>query len=210
MENTFTKYFILIILLVILYTYFEGQTHEVTYVKSSVNGKEYLVRNLPDKQEAADLIGSIAEKLSTLVKHFKDNSIEDVMSQCNVKVDKAKLKKDIAQLISNYNPDKIKESTPDAKFTSYSVNKGEELVFCVRIKKEGDRLMELNTMTFVALHELSHLMTASIGHTQEFWDNFKIILQIAICKGIYEHIDFNSNPKPYCGIKITDTPYKPK
>lgn len=209
MENTFTKYFIIIILLVILYAYFEGQTHEVVYVKSKVNGKSYLVRNLKDKQQAADLLANIADKLSILVKHFEDNSVESVMKQCNVKVDKEKLKEDLARLISNYNSDNIKESTPDSKFTSYSVNKGQELVFCIRLKKEGDKLMDPNIMMFVALHELSHLMTQSTGHTKEFWDNFKIILQISICKGIYKHIDFNNNPKQYCSIEITDTPYKP-
>ena len=208
--ETFASFFLIIILLIIIYVYFEGITHEVVYVTSTINNQEYLVRNLDDKQEAANLLSEISIKLTTLVKHFKTNTVESIIEQCNVKTDKDKLAEDITRLISNYNPNKIKESTPDAKYTSYSVNKGEELVFCIRIKKEGEKLMPLNTMTFVALHELSHLMTKSIGHTPEFWENFKIILQIAICKGLYNHVDFNNNPQKYCGIEITDTPYKPK
>ena len=62
---------------------------------------------------------------------------------------------------------------------------------------------------FVALHEITHIMTKSVGHEQEFWDNFSFMLKIAIDNNIYTSVDFNNNPKQYCGIKITDTPYKP-
>lgn len=208
--DTFVSSFTVIILLVILYVYLEGRSYEVKFVKSSVNGKEYLVRNLPDKQEAANLIAKLSLKLEKVVNYISNNNVNSIIKNVGLKIkDKKKLETDFKRLQNNFNPDKIKESTPDAKFTSYSVNKGEELVFCVRIKKEGDKLMDINPMTFVALHELSHLMTKSVGHTQEFWDNFKIILQISIHIGVYKHIDFQINPEPYCGIEINDTPYKP-
>lgn len=208
--DTFVSSFTVIILLVILYVYLEGRSYEVKFVKSSVNGKEYLVRNLPDKQEAANLIAKLSLKLEKVVNYISNNDLNSIIKNVGLKIkDKKKLETDFKRLQNNFNPDKIKESTPDAKFTSYSVNKGEELVFCVRIKKEGDKLMDINPMTFVALHELSHLMTKSVGHTQEFWDNFKIILQISIHIGVYKHIDFQINPEPYCGIEINDTPYKP-
>jgi len=64
-------------------------------------------------------------------------------------------------------------------------------------------------MTFVSIYELAHLMTKNIGHEPEFWSNFKLLLKISIDNGIYKNIDFNSTPKPYCGIQITDTPLKP-
>ena len=106
------------------------------------------------------------------------------------------------------------ESTPDAEYTSYSVNKGEQIYFCLRAKSEdetkNERLAKHNIMMFVALHEMSHLMTKSVGHEQEFWDNFKILLKIGIKIGIYQHVDFNRQPVDYCGTKITDTPHKPK
>ena len=75
-------------------------------------------------------------------------------------------------------------------------------------KKEGETLVKENIMTFVSIHELAHLMTKSIGHEPEFWANFKLLLKISIDNGIYKNIDFNSTPKPYCGINITDTPLK--
>jgi len=121
---------------------------------------------------------------------------------------KTKLKDDINRLVQNFNPDAFSETTPDAKYTSYSVNKGEKIVFCLRDKKDGEELVKENIMTFVAIHELGHLMTKSIGHEPEFWNTFKLLLKIAIDNGLYKNIDFNSTPKEYCGVKITDTPLK--
>ena len=53
-------------------------------------------------------------------------------------------------------------------------------------------------------------MTKSVGHEPEFWNNFAFMLKIAIDNNIYTSVDFNNNPKAYCGIKITDAPYNPK
>ncbi len=62
-------------------------------------------------------------------------------------------------------------------------------------------------MTFVALHELSHVCTESIGHKQDFWQNFKWILQNAKEGGIYDPVDYKKSPQEYCGMKINDNPY---
>jgi hypothetical protein len=51
-------------------------------------------------------------------------------------------------------------------------------------------------------------MTESIGHTQEFWDNFRFILKNAIQKGYYTIQDFKKQPVRYCGTNITDSPLK--
>ena len=98
------------------------------------------------------------------------------------------------------------ETEKGSKYTSYSINKGEKLVFCLRSKDGTDKLTDLNTITFVALHELTHILTKSIGHTPEFWSNFKFILKIAVKLGIYKKVDYSINPKKYCGMTVTDTP----
>ena len=61
---------------------------------------------------------------------------------------------------------------------------------------------------FVAIHELAHLMTESIGHTPEFWDNMRFLLKKAIELKIYIKQDFRKSPVSYCGTKITDSPLK--
>ena len=53
---------------------------------------------------------------------------------------------------------------------------------------------------------MGHVITESIGHTQEFWDNFRYLLQKAISLGIYVKQDFKNNPQEYCGTQITDSP----
>ena len=234
---------IIITLIFIIYKYFEAQSYDITMVKSNINGKSYLVRNLENKQEAADLLGAIAVKLERLVnimydsgyetiytKYMKtivdkeiqtDKDISDKKKDINEGQDggsssstllentlKTTLREDIERLKKNFNPDAFSETTPDAKYTSYSVNKGEKIVFCLRDKKEGEKLVKENIMTFVSIHELAHLMTKSIGHEPDFWANFKLLLKVSIDNGLYKNIDFNSTPKPYCGINITDTPLK--
>ena len=234
---------IIISLIIIIYKYFEKNSYDVVMVKAVSNGKQYLVRNLPDKQDAANLLGNIAIKLEKLVEIIKSEGYENVYKKY-IKTDvdketstvningnknkdliegqeggsserqtlendmKMKLKEDIERLINNFNSDAFSETTPDSKYTSYSVNKGEKIVFCIRDKKDGENLVKENIMTFVSIHEMAHLMTKSIGHDPIFWQNMRLLLKIAIDNGLYKNVDFNKKPEPYCGITISDTPLK--
>ena len=102
----------------------------------------------------------------------------------------------------------IIETLPTSKYTAYSQNKGEKLAFCLNATKDNpEQLIDLNTLTFVALHELAHVATKSVGHTPEFWDNFKFLLIQAEKINIYNPMDYKNNPKNYCGMTITDNPY---
>jgi hypothetical protein len=77
------------------------------------------------------------------------------------------------------------------------------------INKETSKLKDdnsKNTIMFVMLHEMAHLMTETIGHTQEFWTNFRRILGDAVQIGIYTSVNYASRPTPYCGMTITDSP----
>jgi predicted metal-dependent hydrolase len=158
-------------------------------VKSTVDNTEYTVQIKEDANEAADLIATIKNKLNTLLEH-----LEKTYGNGDNRV---------AMLKENYKPDRLSEGVDTPGYTSYSVNKGEQIVLCLRNK---DKLMDINTMTFVVLHEFAHLATESIGHTEEFWGNFKWILEESINIGIYTRQDFKNNNVDYCGIKITSTP----
>jgi len=75
-------------------------------------------------------------------------------------------------------------------------------------KKNGEGgLIDSNTLMFVAIHELSHIATQSIGHTKEFWENFKFLLKESEKINIYNPIDYKKKPEEYCGISIKDNPY---
>ena len=169
-------------------TYANG---EVEFVKSSMDGKEYLVRSLPDKKEAANLLAQIIDRFQKLLKHLELTQSTDERT---------------VRVIKNLNVDAISEGSENSSYTSYSVNKGEKVVFCLRSRDKNNKLMDINTMMFVALHELAHISSKTVGHDTAFWTNFKWLLENAIQIGIYEKQDFKKKPVEYCGIQITDSP----
>ena len=159
----------------------------VEFVKSTVDSREYLVQSLPDKQQAADLLARIREKLVTLVAHLEKTVPDDPR---------------VVRIAKNFNPDALSEGTDNTKYTSYSVNKGEKIVFCLRARDGTKRLEDINMMAFVAIHELGHICTEDVGHTKPFWDNFKWLLEHAVNIGVYTKHDFANKPKEYCGMTV--------
>ena len=187
----FVSFFICILLITIIYIHFENKVKDVEYVKSNIDNKEYLVQNNKDKQEAADLLATIRKNLVLITEELKKTNKNQV---------------DVDRMINNFNPDNITESDKTSKYTSYSINKGEKMVFCLRSRDEKNDLIDLNTIMFVAIHELAHTMTKSIGHTEEFWNNFRILLKNARKLGIYKRVNYDEKPVDYCGTKITNDP----
>ena len=192
----FGTFFVILISITIFYVYLENKAIDVTYINRG--GVEYLVRNLDDKEKAAKLLSDICSRLTKLIDHLDQEAKTDKYSK-DVNAGVKRLKK-------NFKANNVVESSPGNKYTSYSINKGEKIVFCLRSKDGTDTLVDLNTMMFVAIHEMGHLMSESVGHTKEFWDNMKFLLKRGIEIDIYTKQDFNSVPKEYCGTTITDTP----
>jgi hypothetical protein len=163
-------------------------------VISTVDNRTYRVRDMSDKQEAADLLARVRAKISRLYGIVKDKFPD---------------KPQVKQWVRNFVPDpsRFLEATPDAEHTSYSVNKGEKIHLCLR-QREGnnEKLVDENVMVFVAIHEMAHAVTSSIGHGPDFWNNFAWLLKQAESNGIYKYQDFKSHPVSYCGIHITDSP----
>ena len=54
---------------------------------------------------------------------------------------------------------------------------------------------------------MSHVATKSIGHTEEFWSNFKFLLQQANEIQIYTPVDYKKTNQEYCGMNIKDNPF---
>jgi hypothetical protein len=172
--------------------YFESDAFNLKCIVSDVDGKNYCVRERSKMNLVADLLANTTQKMGQLVKYVGK---------------KYPQRENCKRLVNNFNPKKIIEILPTSKFTAYSENKGEKIAFCTTVTKKGSKLIDENTLTFVALHELSHIATKSIGHTKEFWSNFKFLIGNAKKIGIYNPENYKSNPKMYCGMKITDNPY---
>ena len=60
---------------------------------------------------------------------------------------------------------------------------------------------------YVALHEVSHISTKSIGHNDEFWQNFKFMITEAKAINVYNPIDYKKEQVRYCGMNISDNPF---
>lgn len=168
--------------------------YHTTQVKSNIDGQTYKVRDMPDKQEAADLMAKTRLKMKKL-KIYVEEKFPD--------------KPQVKQLAKNFDADahRLGESTPDDEFTSFSVNKGESVQFCLRQREGSDEsLVNENVIMFVAIHEMGHIITPTVGHGPDFWNNFAWLLEQAETLGVYSPQNFAMHPVAYCGMKITDEP----
>lgn len=187
----FLDIFIPFIILYIVYVWTLKRTGDVVMVRSRLNAKEYLVRNLKDRQQAADTLASISEKLKRFVRYLQE---------------KYPKHEGILRVLRRFDPEQVSEGDYDNRYTTYTLNKGEKIVFCLRSRDGSERIHRENLLMFVSIHELAHIMTKSHGHTDEFKDNFKFLLEEAVAAGIYRPEDFRRNPETYCGIQVTNTP----
>ena len=178
--------------IIILKIYNESEMFQLKCIVSDVYGNKYCVRETAKLELVADLLAKVTKNIKDLVTHMGETYPE---------------RKNVQRLVKNFNPKKIYETLPTSEYTAYSENKGEKLAFCTTTTKKGNKLIDENTLTFVAIHELSHLATKSVGHTDEFWSNFKFLLKEAKKEKIYNPVDYKKNPQPYCGMTITDNPY---
>jgi len=191
-QSSITYILILMIIVIIIKLYIDADFFQLKCIVSSVDGNKYCVRERKKLKQSADLLASVSVKMKSIVNYMYKTYPN---------------KENVQRLKEGFNPKKICETLPTSEFTAYSENKGEKLAFCLNRRKNGTRLIDENTLTFVALHELSHIMSATVGHNDEFWGNFKFLLENAIKQGIYKPVDYKKNPQPYCGMDITDNPY---
>tara|TARA_R110002073_G_scaffold168351_1_gene325183 strand:- start:6326 stop:6859 length:534 start_codon:yes stop_codon:yes gene_type:complete len=176
--------------------YKNSDTFQLKCIVSDVDGRKYCVREREKVDAAADRLAEVNRKLVKLVNYCNKNNPDD--ERC-------------IRLQKKFNPKKLVETLPTSEYTAYSENKGEKLAFCLDKKKNStNNLIDINTLTYVAIHELAHICTISIGHTPEFWENFKFLLVQAKATGLYNPVDYKNKPGEYCGMPITDNPYYDK
>jgi hypothetical protein len=190
--SIFFYIFLGFVLLLCLRIYYDSDAFNLKCIIASKDGNRYCVREREKLELAADLLATVSQKCKDMVKYMQEKYPDDPR---------------VVRLVKGFNPKKISETLPTSELTAYSENKGEKIAFCLNTTKEGNKLIDINTLTFVALHELSHIMTESIGHKQEFWQNFKFLLTNAKKANIYQPIDYKNNPQQYCGMTINDNPY---
>lgn len=183
--------FIILILAGCVYSKYFDDSFDLKCVVSTVDGNKYCVRESARIKESADLLAKVTEKCKSLVAYLGEKHPDDERVQ---------------RLVQNFNPQRVMETLPTSEYTAYSENKGEKLAFCLNTEKGGTTMIDEHTLTFVAIHELSHIATKSIGHKSEFWENFKYLLENAKEAGIHSPKDYKNEPQKYCGMTIRDNP----
>jgi len=161
----------------------------------------------PTKNNRIDVIpGTSMYSLSS------DGSVEnDVVELLSNPVHKEYLQERINQLARNYNPSKIYEISPlnPNNVTSYTEDK-KVLVLCLRKKEPNSggehELHDINTMMFVVIHELSHMMNNTWDHHLDFWVLFKFMLLNSVEAGLYEPVNYELHPINYCGLWLRYNP----
>jgi predicted metal-dependent hydrolase len=170
---------------------------DMTYVKSDIDGVQYLVRDVPDKQSASNILARIKQNTIKLSDYLYRN-----INNPNIK----KYGKYVTRLHQKVRDIVIIESEKDSIYTSYSVNKGEQIIFCLRSRRTQDELHDINLMMYVVLHEISHVACPIYdNHGPLFREIFSFITKSAINIGLYKRINFAEDPTEYCGLTITDS-----
>ena len=182
----------LIIIVFIIVFYIVFIMNNSNLVKFDIDGNTVLVRDTPDKEQSSKLLNELINRMYSLKKYVVDNKNKypeyiDYINQFNENFTKTRTK--------------IYETSLTSEYTSYSINKGEELVFCLRSKSTG-KLHDINLLSYVAVHELAHTACPETGHTPLFNKIFKFLLERAMEIKLYYYEDYASNPIEYCGMNL--------
>ena len=185
--------FIIIIFIILYFIYNKVYKYDnLVKVQSTVDNDYYWVRDKHDKIIATNTLAKIKINMVKLINHLKHNinKFPDKMSY-------------IKDLILRTKVINIMETPQDEKYTSYTINKGEKIVFCLRTKVL-DKIHDMNTLMYVVIHELGHVGCPEYGHTPLFKKIFKFLLEQSIEIDIYDPIDYRLAPQQYCGMTINE------
>lgn len=183
---------ILIFIILYIFYYYTYYKDNLVIEKATLDNNDYWVRNVTDKSIAANTLATIKINIEKLVIYFKEN--------------KSLFKKDteyIKNLIDRTKEINIMETPADEKHTSYTINKGEKIVLCLR-SKFLNNIHDMNTIMYVVIHELAHVACPEYGHTPLFKKIFIFLLKQSEKINIYKSIDYRINPQDYCGMTINE------
>lgn len=189
--NTVSRVGVIIAVLFSLYVIQSGYKRwsQTTFVNSG--GTTFGVTSVIDSEEKLGRLKEVKRRLQVVVDYCNEHHWPDQSRAFRLK--------------QRWEGIRIMETLPTDQTVAYVIDKGRSMNVCLT-DKTTQRLQSLNTTMFVALHELSHIMSSSWGHGPEFWANFKVLLKVAIDTGVYTHIDYSSQNEIFCGTNIYSQP----
>jgi flagellar biosynthesis regulator FlaF len=190
--------FVLILIIIIFFAIIfltlsnNYENDNMVRIKSTIDNKHYWVRNIPDNINSANTLAKIRENIIKLVEYLKKNMDKFPKKMSYIK--------DIIRRTKIIN---IMETPKDDKYTSYTINKGEKIVFCLR-HKTINSIHDMNTLMYVVIHEMAHVGCPEYGHTPLFKKIFKFLLKESVKINIYTPVNYILNPQDYCGMVINE------
>lgn len=182
-------YYIFLIIIILLLLFYKSNP---TYIKIKNNHPMYVIKDKFTINKSI-LMSKLINNLNILKNYLYKN--KHAHPKYNIYID---------LLYKNFNNMTIIEETDkNSKNTSFTINKGEKISFCISSKKTG-KLHDLNLLTFVGIHELVHIACPEVGHTILFYKILKYLIKCSIKIGIYKHGNYSKNPKEYCGLIVNN------
>jgi len=205
---------IILIVIVILFVIFFATSSEYFSVKvrACPTCEAYSVSAMfDDKQEAAQLMHNVDMNVTKLLTFMENKYLaRDNLDYVRFNLLRSDVVNGIENIRKRFSHERFTEISPGNIMgnTSYTENKN-TLIVCLRHKTgpQKGELYDINTVMFVVLHELAHMMNNDWGHKQHFWDLFSFLLHNAEEAGIYYPVDYSQTPLNYCGINIRHNPY---
>ena len=182
------------IVIIFIYFFLFINRNNLIYVESNT-GTKFLVHKDNLKNEKANLLGKIVENMFILKNHMIKNINNFTSFEPYIK----QLKENLSESRTV-----VYETDPESNLTSFSVNKGEELSFCLKSKK-SNQLHDINLLMYVAIHEMAHIACPEIGHGDLFKKIFRKLAEEAIKIGIYKKVNFSEIPTEYCGMILSSS-----
>lgn len=181
----------------------------LSYLKYTINDKSFsVIKDKDNYENAAEVLYTIDNNLIRLINYItkKYHNTENTNG-----IDPKKLQhihNIIYKLQKNYKSHSLIENFPSVpgKDVSFNINKGDHISLCLRDFKNPKDFHEINDILFVAIHELAHSCSKSYGHDDEFWYNFRFLLENAIELKIFNNINYNKYPVNYCSMNISYNP----
>ena len=188
-------FLLLFVIFIYLFILNKNKTILKTINIKTKSGHSYLLYEDELQNNKAEMLNIIETNMYIL----KDHLVKNIDSF-------PKYKKYIKLLETNFTKDRTKifESDPTTDLTSYSINKGEEVAFCLK-SKTRNYLYDINLLMYVAIHELSHIACPDLGHGIRFKKIFKKFIQEAIKIKIYIKKNYNIQPVEYCGMVLNSS-----
>lgn len=166
--------------------YIVARPSDMAHVRSSLTGKEYLVKKAPDAQVVADRLAELEHRMRRLLDGGAalapdDQRLDAIRRRWDGTLSEVRATDEVA----------------------FSIDKS-AISVCLRDSRGA--IEDLNTSMFVLLHELAHVATPDYGHSPQFWANMQFLLELAEALGLYVYENYDAAATTFCGHPVGASP----